>query len=129
MTGQEAFLNIDNAIQDFKQREGLYKGIKVSTRPPSDWLSFNWRQLRWTENDIQYLIEVYPNFNYLELITDWNVYVAAYYDENQKRFYLSHKVAEHVTLEFIASHAYTLLQTCSKYLYSIQKADIPVGRE
>jgi hypothetical protein len=125
MTEQEAFQQIDIAIRDFKQNEGQQKVIHVSTTPKSDWLTFNWRQLSWTENDIHYLIEIYPNFNQRETITDWTMYAAAYFDQDKKRYYANHKVAEHKTIDFIASNAASLLSGCIKYLSNVQRRDIP----
>jgi hypothetical protein len=125
MTEQEAFHHIDTAIQDFKQKEGRYKGIKVSTRPKSDWLIFNWRQLTWTDNGIHYLIEVYPNFDQQETITDWTMYAAAYFDQDKKRYYANHKVADNKSIAFIASNASSLLKDCFKYLSDVQRSDIP----
>jgi hypothetical protein len=115
MTEQEAFYQIDIAIRDVKQNEGQQKSIHVSTTPKSDWLTFSWRQLSWIENDIYYLIEIYPNFNQQDTITDWNIYAAAYFDNDKKRHYTSHKVAEHKTIDFIASNASSLLKNCFKY--------------
>lgn len=125
MTEQEAFNQIDNSIKEFKQKEGLYKGIEVSAKPKSDWLIFNWRQITWTENDLHYLIEVYPNFNKQEEISDWNMYAAVYFDQDKKRYYTSKKFSDHRTIDFIASNASSLLQDCFKYLSNIKKPDIP----
>jgi hypothetical protein len=125
MTEQESFHQIDIAIQDFKQKEGLQKAIHVSTTPKSDWLTFNWRQLSWTENGVHYHIEVFPNFNRRETITDWTMYAAVYFDQDQKRYYASHKVAEHKTIDFIASNFTFLLKDCFKYLTNIERSDIP----
>jgi hypothetical protein len=77
MTEQDSFNQIDLAIESFKKKEGLDKSIKVSKDPHSDWLVFNWRQLTWTENEINNLIEVYPNFDERENISGWNLYAAA----------------------------------------------------
>lgn len=125
MTEHEAFQQIDIAIRDFKQKEGQQKVIHVSTTPKNDWLTFNWRQLSWIENGIHYLIEIFPNFNKQEIITDWTMYAAAYFDHDKKRYYISHKVVEHKTIDFIASNASPLLNDCFKYLSSIQRTDIP----
>ena len=125
MTEQEAFQQIDIAIKKFKQKEGHYKSIKVSTRPQSDWLIFNWRQLTWKENEIHYLIEVFPNFNQQEIIIDWNMYAAASFDQDKRRYYTSQTFAEHKEIEFIAANATALLQDCFNYLSNIKKSDIP----
>ena len=64
MTEAELFDIIDEGIDNFKKNEGYQKRIKVDKRPHSDWLIFNWRQLTWNENDLDYLIEIYPNFRH-----------------------------------------------------------------
>jgi len=125
MTEQKAFNHIDAAIEDFKQKEGFHKRIKVSTTPKSDWLIFNWRQLTWKENGINYLIEVFPNFDQQETITGWTMYAAAYFDLEKKRHYTSQKVAENTTISFIANNAFSLLSECFKYLSDLKKSDIP----
>ena len=125
MTEQQAFQHIDAAIENFKQKEGFHKRIKVSTTPKSDWLTFNWRQLTWKENGINYLIEVFPNFDQQETITGWTMYAAAYFDLDKKRYSASQKVAENTTIAFIAKNAALLLSNCFKYLSELKMSDIP----
>jgi len=64
ITGQseeELFEKIDGAIEVFNKNEGVGKGIKVSKTQSDGWLIIKWRQVTWTENNINYLIEIYPN--------------------------------------------------------------------
>jgi hypothetical protein len=53
------------------------------------------------------------------------MYAAAYFDQNQKRHYASHKVADHTTIDFIASNASFLFKDCFTYLNNIERSDIP----
>ena len=129
MTEQESFNKIDLVIDSFKKKDGLHKGIKVSKTPHSDWLVFNWRQLTWSENGINYLIEVYPRFDDKENITGWNLYAAAYYDSNKKRYYLKKHFAENTTIDEIAKNAGTLIAASYTYLMEINQEDIPFAVE
>lgn len=125
MTEQESFNQIDLAIEYFKAKEGLHKGIKVSKKPHSDWLVFNWRQLTWTEKGINYLIEVYPRFDDKENITGWNLYAGAYYDLNKKRYYLKKHFAENTSIDEIAKNAKALILESYNYLRQIKQEEIP----
>lgn len=125
MTETEIFTTIDSAIETFKKNEGFRKGIKVSKRPHSDWLIFNWRQLTWTENEINYLIEIYPEFDDKEKITSWILYSAASYDLNKKRFYIKHSLAKEKDLTFITDNIDELLISSFNFIMNISKKDIP----
>jgi hypothetical protein len=128
MTEQNAFEIIDNGIDIFKQNDGWQKRIKVSKRPQSDWLVFNWRQLTWkSENKVEYLIEIFPNFNRSEKIESWTFYTAVYYDEGDNRHYLKKEFASHKTLTFIAENVNELLVQAFNYITSIEKLDIPLS--
>lgn len=129
MTEQQSFNQIDLSIDSFKKKDGLQKGIKVSKKPHSDWLVFNWRQLTWSENGINYIIEVYPKFDDKENIAGWNLYAAAYYDSNKKRYHLKKQFAENTTIDEIAKNAGTLLSDSYKYLMQIKPEEIPFAVE
>lgn len=129
MTEQVSFNQIDLAIDSFKAKDGLHKGIKVSKKPHSDWLVFNWRQLTWTEKGINYFIEIYPRFDDKENITGWNLYAAAYYDLNKKRYYLKKHFAENATIDEIANNAETLILGSYKYLKEVRQEEIPFAVE
>ncbi len=125
MTETELFNIIDNGIDAFKKNEGYQKAIKVNTKVHTDWLVFNWRQLTWKENELEYLIEVYPQFNSQETIDSWTLTSAVSYDLNQKRYYLKYDVANKKSLEFIATNITELLSTSYKQITSIRREDIP----
>ena len=129
MTEQESFNQIDLAIDSFKAKEGLHKGIKVSKKPQSDWLVYNWRQLTWIENGVNYLIEVYPKFDNKENITGWNLYSAAYYDLHKKRYFLKKHFVENTTIGEIAKNAEALIFKSYKYLRDIKPEEIPFAAE
>jgi len=126
MTEAQTFKTIDIAIETFKKNEGFRKGIKVSKRPHSDWLIFNWRQLTWTENGINYLIEIYPEFNDKEKVTSWTLYTAASYDLDKKRYYIKHSFAKEKDLTFIANHMAELLISSFNFITNFSKKDIPL---
>ena len=79
MTEKECWLLIDEAIAEFKSKEGQHKGIRVNRKPHSDWLIFNWRQLTWSSEDLHYIIEVYPKFERGNIVS-WHIYAAVSYD-------------------------------------------------
>ena len=125
MTQEELFEIIDEGIDNFKKNEGYQKRIKVHKRPHSDWLIFNWRQLTWNENDLDYLIEICPNFDENDMISSWTLYSAVYYDSNNKRYYLKKDLADKTNLEFIAENILSLLVSSYKYIINISKNEIP----
>ena len=125
MNEQESFNQIDLAIESFKENEGSKKSIKVSKTPNTDWLDFNWRQLTWSEHNIEFLIEIYPAFDDHKKITGWNLYSAAWYDQDKKRYYLSKSFAENEALEFITNNSGLLISKCYSYLAEIAKEQIP----
>ena len=129
MTEEELFEIIDEGIDNFKKNEGYQKRIKVDKRPHSDWLIFNWRQLTWNENDLDYLIEIYPNFDKSDMISSWTLYSAVSYDSNKKRYYLKNIQADKTNLEFIAENILSFLVSSYKYITSISKTEIPFGVE
>lgn len=125
MIEEELFQRIDNGIDSFKKAEGYQKGIKISKDPHSDWLIFNWRQLTWEENGIEYLIEVFPNFDEKENISSWTMYAAASYDLDRKRFNLKKILAEKTSLEIIADNIDQLLVSGYKLITCVPKREIP----
>jgi hypothetical protein len=129
MTEQESFNQIDLAIKSFAANEGLHKGIKVSKKPHSDWLVFNWRQLTWSEKEINYLIEVYPTIDDNEDIAGWSLYAAAYYDLHKKRYYLKKNFAENKAIGEIANNAEVLISESYQFLRAITLQEIPLVSE
>ena len=129
MTEQESFNQIDLAIESFIVNEGAAKSIQVSKKPHSDLLVFNWRQLTWTEKEVNYLIEVYPTFDEKESVNGWHLYAAAYYDAGMKRFYTNRSFAESKTIDEIAGNAAMLLSESYQYLKTVKKEDIPFGTD
>jgi hypothetical protein len=125
VTEKELFDIIDEGIDDFKKNEGYQKRMKVNTRAHSDWLIFNWRQLTWKENDLEYLIEIYPEFNEQEKIESWTLGAAVSYDLANKRYYLNHKAASKKNLEFIANNIVELLSSSFYQIGEIKKESIP----
>ena len=121
----ELFNRIDNAIDSFKKSEGTNKKIKVSKKPHNDWIDFKWRQLTWLDNGIEYLIEIYANHDSEQKLIGWNLYTAAYYDHNKKRYYSSKTFAENKPLEFIAEHSELLIHECYAFISTIKKEEIP----
>lgn len=117
------FSHIDIEIKKFV----VGKNISVATDPHSDWLVFEWRQLTWKKNGINYLIEIYPNFNKDEKISSWTFYTAASYDSENKRFYIKKEFAKDETLESIAQNISSLLTDSYDYISKIAKNEIPFG--
>jgi hypothetical protein len=60
MNDVELMTIIDNAIDVLKKGDGFGKKIKVSKKPHSDWLVFEWRQLSWNETTLTTLLEFIP---------------------------------------------------------------------
>ncbi len=129
MTETELFQIIDEGIDIFKKSEGYQKGIKVNKRPHSDWLVFNWRQLTWRDNGLDYLMEVYPNFDKQENILSWTFYSAVGYDLDRRRYSFKHNLADKTTLTFIADNILQLLSSSYTYITSIAKNEIPFAAE
>ena len=125
MTEQELFSFIDEGIEVFKKNEGYQKGIKVNKKPHSDWLVFNWRQLIWKENNLEYLIEISPNFDRNEKIISWTLGSSVYYELDNKRFYLNNHLANETTLQFIADNIVSLLVSSYNNIVNIPKEEIP----
>ena len=125
MTDEELFIIIDEGIDNFKKNEGYQKRIKVDKRPQSDWLVFNWRQLTWKENGLEYLIEIFPHFDEHEMISAWTLYSAVFYDLNNKRYYQKNNLADKTTLEYIANNILHLLVSSYKHIISIPRNKIP----
>lgn len=125
MTEKRAFEYIDDAIQTFKEKEGLHKGIKISKRPHSDWLVFSWRQLTWKENGFEHILEIVPEFDTKEHITGWTVYAAGYFDANRKRHYAKNVLVVNQPLEIVVRDFYELLKKGNIFLQSLKKEDIP----
>ncbi|MHB1279065.1 MAG: hypothetical protein ACYC1Q_11795 [Bacteroidia bacterium] len=117
------FNQIDIAIEKFVSK----KNISISTDPHSDWLVFDWRQLTWKKNGIDYLIEIYPNFDHDDKITSWTLYTAACYDQENKRFYIKKEFATEVTLDFISKNISNLLLDSCDYISGITKSEIPLA--
>lgn len=101
------------------------KNIKVNKDPKSDWLVFDWRQLTWKKEEVNYLIEIYPNFDSGEKIESWTLYAAAYYDLEDQRFYISKKIADSVPFRYITKNALDLFTECYNYISKIDKREIP----
>jgi hypothetical protein len=129
MTEQELFDVIDFGIASFKQKEGHPKQINISKKPKSDWLQFNWRQLTWKANDLDYLIEIFPTFDNQENITSWTLYSAVYYDLDNKRYYSKYETANNMTLEFIAENIVQLLETSFMHITVIPIERIPFSEQ
>ena len=125
MTEEELFQQVDNGIYSFKKAEGLQKGIKISKKPHSDWLIFNYSELRWQENGISYIMGIFPNFDDKENIPSWTMNVAASYDFDRKRFYLKESMAEKTNLKAIADNIEQLLVSGYKLITSVSKEKIP----
>lgn len=125
MTEQESFNQIDSAIEYFKHKEGLHKDIRVIKSSHSDWLLLHRRQLSWTENDINYLIEVHPSFDAQQNLIGWNIYAAAYYDRDQNRYYTKMNIADNTSLDFIANNSQFLILKGYQFLSNIKKEQIP----
>ena len=63
----------------------------------------------WADTGINYLIEIYPTFNDKANIAGWNLYAAAHYDLQKKRYYLKKHFAENKTIDEIANNAEILI--------------------
>ena len=114
------FEKIDVAIEKFRQG----KNIEVISKAQSDWLIFDWRQLSWSQNDLKYLIEIYPNFDDSDNIISWTLYTAAFYDIGDKRFYFKKIFEKEVSLEIIAEKAEQLLNGCYNYILKIKISEL-----
>ena len=125
MSEKELFDKIDLAIESFKKTKAAQKNIRLSSKTQSDgWLTFNWRQMTWFENGVNYQIEIYPGFSGDE-IAGWNLYSAAWYDENKKRYLQSKVFATNTTLDFIAGNCESLFLESYLYVSQIKKEQIP----
>ena len=117
------FTRIDLAIEDFVAG----KNISVSSDSNSDWLVFDWRQLTWRKYGIDYLIELYPNFDSDENIVSWTFYTAASFDNKGSRYYIKKEFAKDVTLDSIAQNISSLLIASFDYISKIKKTEIPLA--
>jgi len=116
-----SFEQIDAAIDEFIAG----KEISVSKVTQSDWLVFDWRQLTWKGDEINYVIEIYPNFEQDGFISSWTLYTAAFYDLDNKRYYSKKEFATGVPLETIAENLAALLTDSYEYISKIPKGEIP----
>ncbi len=99
--------------------------MKINKTPKSDWLVFDWRQITWEKDTINYLIEIYPKFDSNEKISSWTFYTAACYDNGDQRFYLSKNFADNVKITNIADNAVALLADSYDFISNVKKEEIP----
>lgn len=115
------FIKIDNAITKFYSNGDF----KVYNKSSSDWLVFDWRQITWNKDGLNFLIEIYPNFDDSEIILSWNLYTAAYYEKNDNQYYQKIEIVSNGTLEYISDNINDLLETSFKKIIEIQREQIP----
>lgn len=63
MEEDQALHLIDLSINAFINSSDIDQSITLSTAPKTDWLSLKYRRLSWQENDIDYLIEIFPSID------------------------------------------------------------------
>lgn len=129
MTQLELFKIIDDAIEVFIKNEGVKHSFKVENKKADGWLVYSWRQLRWTVGDLDYFIEVTPNFDRNDKIVSWTLITAVFYDSGNKRFYLSKMMANKKTLKFIAANIGSLLLLSYSIILGVSKDEIPFAVE
>lgn len=114
------FKVIDQGIDKFNQDKGFY----VDADPKSDWLVFDWRQITWSADGVDYLIEIYPHFNTDENIESWSLYTAATIDVDDKRCHLTNALASKVDLNFIVNNINSLLTEAYTFIVHIKREEI-----
>ncbi|HEY2580849.1 MAG TPA: hypothetical protein VGI43_03535 [Mucilaginibacter sp.] len=101
------------------------KGFKVDSTQYNDWLVFDQRTIRWTKNDIDYLLQIFPNFDDREEIVSWTLYGAVSYDTETDRYLIACHPAPNVTLKEIAVNATKLFNAAYDCICSYKKDEIP----
>lgn len=124
MSEADNFKKIDEGIALFRNKYEIENDFYISTESRSDWLIFKWRQITWTKSSVNYIIEIFPEFDEKEKISSWNLCAIAYLDENKKRFYHSHLFAKQKELQFISENISTLLRSSFLYIIRIDKSKI-----
>ena len=81
--------------------------------------------MTWHENDIDYIMGVFPNFDECENISSWSINAVAWYDFDGKRFYIKEHLAEKITLKFIAENIDEFFVSGYDLIRRIPKSEIP----
>ena len=115
------FAIIDAAIKDFSAD----KSIKIDSSEHGDWIVFDQRSLEWSKNGLDYLLQIYPQFDDKEKITSWTLYGCVSYDTETDRYLASFTPTGEVALEYIAENTATFLQDAYDHISAIKKEDIP----
>jgi len=116
------FEQIDNAINRFLAD----KNISLFTDSASDWLIFEWRQLRWEIGALNYLLEIYPSFDNAENIKYWIFYGAVSYDINDTNYYFKKEFLQG-TLPEISLKLPQAIDYAYNYILEVKKDAIPIA--
>jgi len=111
------FTIIDCVIEVFNAN----KGLKIDTSEGGDWLVFDPCSMRWAQNGLDYLLQIFPHFDNHEKITSWTLYGAVYYDTQTDRYLTSFSPTSKVSLENIALNTERLLTETYDHISSIKK--------
>ena len=120
MDAQESFKLIDKGIADFN----VDNRFIISNDTHSDLLVFDTRKIIWHKDGVDFLIQIYPNFNGGEIIS-WTLYTVASYDKRGDRYLISKVFADEVQLDDIATNINHLLTDAYDYIHTFRKFDIP----
>jgi len=115
------FTIVDYGIKVFNAN----KGFKINSKESGDWLVFDQRSIRWTKNDLNYLIQIFPHFDELEKIVSWTLYGVVYYDIGKNRYLTDYSPASEVLLDQIALNTLQLLNETYDYVINVKKDEIP----
>lgn len=105
------FEQVDIALAKFKDRTNA----KISTKPHSDWLIFEYRKVSWLSKSKSCQIEILPNFDHNEEIASWTLCCSAYHSGDPSSGYVKREIAAFVPLKFIADNINLLLNDCDDF--------------
>lgn len=118
---KQHFLIIDKGIAIFNGD----KKFRVSKQCHSDWLKFEERSITWKNNSLDYLIQIFPQFDEQDKIKSWTLYGVVYYDTHNYRFLKDFSLAKEVGLDQISSDILSLLTLIYEKIISFDKRNLP----
>ena len=125
MTETQIFIKLDKAIDEFVLENKPIATFAINKKPKSDWLTYNWRQITWQENGLNYIIEFMPLFKKDDSIETWTVYTAVWYDKSNYRYYQSYTTATEREIMTIATNATEILKSSFSLIRVLPKEEIP----
>ena len=115
------FGNIDSIINLFRKDK---HGIKISTKAKSDWCVFEYRSIKWSNNGIIHLIEVFPKLNGDCSYNKWYLTALSHYDENARRYFERKTLLEPISFKELENQLIEKLITIYIKLNQLSKKDI-----